>query len=162
MSLIRKCITSSKLPKPIAPYSQAVVADRTVYVSGCLGVDATTNKLVSGGVAAEAKKALENLGVVLEAADSGYDRVVKVTVFLNDINDFGAVGEEYKKSMWAVEWNSYYGHHCLTLSKYLFAVFVENPPARSCFAVGKLPANALVEIEAIAMTGDVKTVAVQV
>lgn len=161
MSLIRKCITSSKLPKPIAPYSQAVVADRTVYVSGCLGVDAATNKLVSGGVAAEAKKALENLGVVLEAADSGYDRVVKVTVFLNDISDFGAVGEEYKKSMWAEEF-TYYGHLSDQLSKYLFTVFVENPPARSCFAVGKLPANALVEIEAIAMTGDVKTVAVQV
>lgn len=97
MSLIRKIITTSKLPKPIAPYSQAVVADRTVYVSGCLGIDAATMKMVEGGVVAETKKALENLGTVLEAADSGYDRVVKVTVFLNDIADFAACSEEYKK-----------------------------------------------------------------
>lgn len=97
--LIRQIISTAKLGKPIGPYSTAVVADRTVYVSGCLGFDKDTGKMVAGGVAAEAKQALENLGIVLEAADSGYDRVVKVTVFLNDMADFGAVNEEYKKGV---------------------------------------------------------------
>lgn len=99
--LIRKIISTAQLGKPIGPYSTAVVADRTVYISGCLGFVKDTGKMVSGGVAAEAKQALENLGVVLEAADSGYDRVVKVTVFLMDMADFAAVNEEYKKGMWA-------------------------------------------------------------
>lgn len=101
--LVRKIITTTKLGKPLGPYSTAVVADRTAYISGCLGIDAATGKMVSGGVVEEAKKALENLGIVLQSSDSCYDRVVKVTVFLNDMNDFAAVNEEYKKgkSVWA-------------------------------------------------------------
>lgn len=77
-------------------YSQAVVADRTVYVSGCLGMTKDL-KIVTGGAAAEAKMALENMGHVLTASGSSFDKVVKTTIFLNDINDFGAVNEEYKK-----------------------------------------------------------------
>lgn len=96
-TLTRTVVTATKLGKPLGPYSSAVIADRTVYVSGCLGMDKDTGKLVPGGVAAEAKKALENMAIVLEAANSGFDRVVKCTVFLNDMNDFAAVNEEYKK-----------------------------------------------------------------
>lgn len=95
--LIRQIVTTSKLGKPLGPYSTAVIADRTVYISGCLGIDAETGKMVAGGVAAEAKQALVNMGIVLESADSCFDRVVKCTVFLNDMNDFAAVNEEYKK-----------------------------------------------------------------
>jgi len=78
-------------------YSQAVVADRTVYVSGCLGLDKDTMQLVPGGPTEQTEKALENLQAVLKAADSGVDKVVKNTVFLKDLNDFGAVNEVYKK-----------------------------------------------------------------
>ncbi len=70
----------------------------TVYTSGVLGMDKDTNKLVPGGISAEAKYALENLKNVLEASGSKIDNVIKCTVLLNDINDFGAVNEEYKKS----------------------------------------------------------------
>lgn len=74
-----------------------MVADRTVYVSGCLGLDKDTMMLVPGGPTEQAEKALENLEAVLKAADSGVDKVVKNTVFLKDLNDFGAVNEVYKK-----------------------------------------------------------------
>uniref|UniRef100_A0A1L8EEL1 Putative ribonuclease n=1 Tax=Haematobia irritans TaxID=7368 RepID=A0A1L8EEL1_HAEIR len=133
-TLIRKLISTSNAAKPVAPYNQAVVADRTVYVSGCLGLDKNTMQLVPGGAAEQAEMALKNLQAVLVAADSGVDKVIKNTIFLKDLNDFGAVNEVYKK------------------------VFTKEFPARSCFQVAHLPMNALVEIESIAMTGAVKTV----
>lgn len=68
-----------------------------MYVSGCLGLDKDTMKLVPGGPTEQAEKALENLEAVLKAADSGVDKVIKNTVFLKDLNDFGAVNEVYKK-----------------------------------------------------------------
>ncbi|XP_065355852.1 rutC family protein UK114 [Calliphora vicina] len=132
-TLIRKLISTNNAAKPVAPYNQAVVADRTVYVSGCLGLDKATMKLVPGGAVEQTEMALKNLEAVLVAADSGVDKVVKNTIFLKDLNDFGAVNEVYKK------------------------VFNKDFPARSCFQVARLPMDALVEIECIAMTGDVKT-----
>lgn len=75
-----------------------MVADRTVYVSGCLGLDRKTMQLVPGGAPEQTAMALENLEAVLKAADSGIDKVVKNTIFLKDLNDFGAVNEVYKKS----------------------------------------------------------------
>ncbi|KAL5290291.1 HRSP12.2 family protein [Megaselia abdita] len=135
-SLIRKLISTSNAAKPVAPYNQAVVADRTVYVSGCLGLDKNTMQLVPGGAPEQTAMALENLQAVLKAADSGIDKVVKNTIFLKDLNDFGAVNEVYKKT------------------------FNKDFPARSCFQVARLPMDALVEIECIAMTGNVKTVPV--
>lgn len=77
--------------------SQAVVADRTVYVSGCLGLDKQTMKLVPGGAAEQTEMALKNLEAVLKAADSDINKVIKNTVFLKDLNDFGAVNEVYKR-----------------------------------------------------------------
>ncbi|XP_037818036.1 rutC family protein UK114 [Lucilia sericata] len=133
-TLIRKLISTNNAAKPVAPYNQAVVADRTVYVSGCLGLDKTTMKLVPGGAVEQTEMALKNLEAVLVAADSGIDKVIKNTIFLKDLNDFGAVNEVYKK------------------------VFNKEFPARSCFQVARLPMDALVEIECIALTGDVKTV----
>ncbi|TMW47515.1 hypothetical protein DOY81_007407 [Sarcophaga bullata] len=134
MSLTRKLISTTNAAKPVAPYNQAVVADRTVYVSGCLGLDKATNQLVAGGIAEQTEVAMKNLEAILVAADSGLDKVIKNTVFLKDLADFGAFNEVYKK------------------------VFSSNFPARSCFQVAKLPMDALIEIESIAMTGDVKTV----
>uniref|UniRef100_D3TNY9 Putative translation initiation inhibitor UK114/IBM1 n=1 Tax=Glossina morsitans morsitans TaxID=37546 RepID=D3TNY9_GLOMM len=136
-SLIRKLISTGNAARVIAPYNQAVVADRTVYVSGCLGMDKTTMQLVPGGAAAQTEMALKNLEAILIAAGSGIDKVVKNSVFLKDLNDFGEVNEAYKK------------------------VFCKDFPARSCFQVAKLPMDALVEIECIALTGDVKTVSAQ-
>ncbi|XP_014243122.1 rutC family protein UK114 [Cimex lectularius] len=132
-SLFRTVIASSKAPKPIGPYSQAVKVGNTVYVSGCLGVEPTTMQLVSGGPAEEAKKALDNLKEVLSCADSSLGNVVKATVFLDDLNNFSTVNEVYKK------------------------YFAEPFPARSCFQVAKLPMGAKVEIEVVAISGRLET-----
>ncbi|XP_030384497.1 rutC family protein UK114 [Scaptodrosophila lebanonensis] len=136
-TIVRKLISTANAAKPVAPYNQAVVADRTVYVSGCLGLDKNTMQLVPGGASEQTVAALQNLEAVLKAADSGIDKVIKNTVFLKDLNDFGAVNEVYKK------------------------VFNKDFPARSCFQVAKLPMDALVEIECIAITGAVRTQTVQ-
>lgn len=78
-------------------YSQAVKFNNVVYLSGVLGVDVKTNKLVTGGAAVEAKMVLTNMANILAAAGSGFDKVIKSTVMLNDINDFAAVNEVYKQ-----------------------------------------------------------------
>ena len=98
-TIIKKIIATSMAPRPLAPYNQAIVVDRTVYLSGVLGMDKDTLKIVSGGVVPEAKLALENMQHILTAAGSKVDNVIKCTVLLNDINDFGAVNEEYKKGL---------------------------------------------------------------
>lgn len=126
------CINDA--PKPVGPYNQAVQVGETVYVSGCLGMDKDTMKLVAGGAAAEADKAIQNLEAVLKAANSSLSNVVKSTVFLDDMNDFGNVNEVYKK------------------------YFKEPFPARSTFQVGKLPLGAKVEIEVVAISGILETV----
>uniref|UniRef100_A0AAZ3RW05 Reactive intermediate imine deaminase A homolog n=1 Tax=Oncorhynchus tshawytscha TaxID=74940 RepID=A0AAZ3RW05_ONCTS len=77
-------------------YSQAVVVDRTMYISGQLGLDVASGKLVEGGVQAQARQALVNMGEILKAAGCGYDNVVKTTVLLADINDFVNVNDVYK------------------------------------------------------------------
>ncbi|XP_031830655.1 reactive intermediate imine deaminase A homolog UK114 [Nomia melanderi] len=132
--IIRKIISSSLSPKPVGPYNQAVLINRTVYLSGVLGVDTETQKLVDGGTIAEARQALINMGHILKEAGSSYDKVVKTTIFLNDINDFAGVNEVYKE------------------------FFTDNYPARSTYQVGKLPMGAQVEIEAIAVSGEVETI----
>ncbi|KAJ8930061.1 hypothetical protein NQ314_017184 [Rhamnusium bicolor] len=134
MTLTRKLISTKNAPKPVAPYNQAVVLDTTLYVSGVLGLDKDTMKLVEGDVATEARQALKNLGYILQAGNSAYDKVVKTTIFLSDITDFAAVNEVYTE------------------------FFTKDFPARSAFQVGKLPLNARVEIEVIAATGAVKTI----
>ncbi|KAJ8924545.1 hypothetical protein NQ315_000693 [Exocentrus adspersus] len=113
--------------------SQAVVVDNLVFLSGVLGMD-TNMKLVEGGTAAEARQALKNIGHILEAAGSSYKNVIKNTVMLNDIKDFAAVNEVYKE------------------------FFKKDFPARSCYQVGKLPLEANVEIEVIAIVGNARTV----
>ncbi|XP_070510058.1 2-iminobutanoate/2-iminopropanoate deaminase-like [Chironomus tepperi] len=126
----KKIITTPKAPLPVGPLSQAIIVDRTIYLSGALGVDRTTGNLVAGGAIPETAKALENIAVILQAAGSKIDNVVKCTVLLNDMADFDGVNQEYKK------------------------VFTKNYPARTCVQVGKLPRGANVEIEVIAIVGD--------
>jgi len=123
----RKPIYPPGAAKPLAPYSPGIDAACFVFVSGQLGLDPAVNKLVPGGIEAETRQALTNVQTVLAAAELTLDKVVKVTVFLRDINDFAAM-------------NSVYGQF-----------FVNEPPARSAFQVAALPLGAAVEIEAIAL-----------
>lgn len=119
-------ISTGGAPAAVGPYSQAIEAGDLVFCSGQVGIDPATGDLVDGGVEAEAVRALRNLGAVLDAAGLGYADVVKTTVFLADLADFGRVNDVY-------------------------ATFFPDPrPARSTFAVAGLPKAARVEIEAIA------------
>ena len=124
---MKECIFAANGPKPIAPYSPAVRANGFVFVSGQVGSDPATGKLVEGGISAQTAQALKNLQAILAAADLTAADVVKVMVFLADIKDFGAMNEVYK------------------------TVFTADCPARSAFQVGALPGGAAVEIEAIAL-----------
>ncbi|KAM5156694.1 2-iminobutanoate/2-iminopropanoate deaminase isoform 2-T2 [Mantella aurantiaca] len=114
-SIVRKIICSAKAPAAIGPYSQAVVVDKTMYVSGQLGMDPASGQLVHGGVKSEAKQALINMGEILKAAGCDYTNVVKTTVLLADINDFNDVNEVYKQ------------------------FFQTNHPARAAYQVAALP-----------------------
>lgn len=96
-TIVKRIISTAKAPHPAAPYNQAIVVDRTVYLSGVLGIDKDSGKLVGGGAVPEAIKALENMKNILAAAGSKVENVVKCTVLLNDIADFGAVNQEYTK-----------------------------------------------------------------
>lgn len=113
--------------KPVAPYSPAVRYGGFVYTSGQIGLDPATGKFVEGGVSAQAQQVLENLKAVLEAGGSDMDHVLKTTVFLTDMEDYGKVNEIYA------------------------TFFQGDPPARSAVAVKGLPLGALVEIEAVAV-----------
>lgn len=115
--------------KPLAPYSPGIRYGELLFTAGQIGLDPATGKLVPGGVQAEARQALDNLGKILNAGGSGFAQTLKVTVFLADINDYAAV-------------NQIYGEY-----------FDENPPARSAIQVVALPAGARVEIEAVAAAG---------
>ena len=122
----REAISTDGAPAAAGPYSQAIRAGELVFTAGQLGVDPTSGELVDGGVPAQAERALANLRAILEAAGSGMDRLVKVTVYLADIGDWPAVNEVYVRAV------------------------PEPFPARSAFAVKDLPKGALVEIEAVA------------
>lgn len=80
-------------------YSQAIVANQTVYLSGCIGIDKDTSQLVDGGVVPETIKTLENIEAILEAAGSAIEKVVKTTIFVADMNDFAKINEEYMKGI---------------------------------------------------------------
>ena len=114
-------------PKAVGPYSLAVKAGNLIITAGQLGLDAETGKLVEGGVQAQTEKALQNLNAILTAAGASLSRVIKTTVFLQNMSDFGAMNEIYAR------------------------FFTENPPARSAVEVAALPKRGLVEIEAIAV-----------
>lgn len=121
-----EAIVSAGAPAPIGPYSQAILAGNELYCSGQVALDPATGELVTGGVSEQAERALCNLGAILEAAGMSFGDVVKTTIFLIDMNDFGAVNEIYGR------------------------FFAEAKPARSTIAVVGLPRGASVEIDAIA------------
>jgi len=123
---LKQAVLSDKAPAPIGPYSQAVRVGDWLYLSGSLGIDPATGEFVPGDAAAQARKALENMGQVLAAAGATFDQVVKTTVFMADMDDFVPV-------------NAVYGEF-----------FTGTPPARSAVQVAMLPKDGFVEIEAIA------------
>jgi len=124
--MTRQAISTSGAPAAIGPYSQGIASGDLVFCSGQLGLDPATGDMVDGGVEAQAERALRNLAAVLDAAGCAWADVVKTTMFLADIGDFGTVNGVYAGFM------------------------PDPPPARSTFAVGALPKGGLVEIEAIA------------
>lgn len=127
---MREIIKTESAPAAIGPYSQAVRAGGFVFASGQIPLDPNTGSMVAGGVAEQTEQVMRNLGALLEAAGTGLDRVVKTTVFLADMNDFS-------------EMNEVYGRY-----------FKESPPARATVQAARLPRDARVEIEAIALSGE--------
>ena len=123
---MREVISTDAAPAAAGPYSQAIRAGELVFTAGQLGIDPGTGELAGDDVQVQADRALANVRAILEAAGSGLDRLVKVTVYLSDIADWPAVNEVYAR-------------------------VVPKPfPARSAFAVRDLPKGARVEIEAVA------------
>jgi len=131
--VVRTIVRAPGVAAPQAPYSHAVIADRLIFTAGNVGLDPTTNKLVAGGIKAETEQALTNIGAILTAAGSSYDKVVKVTILLADIADWPTVNEIYKQ---------YFKSDTIY-------------PARTAYQAGALPLGSRVEIEAVAITGPV-------
>lgn len=127
MKTEKKIISTSNAPGAIGPYSQAVVAGGFVFVSGQIPTDPQTGEFVSQNIAEQTEQVLKNLQAVLEAAGSGLENVVKTGVFLADMNDFAAMNEVY--------------------ARYFTAQF----PARATVQAGRLPKDARVEIDAVAV-----------
>ncbi len=120
-------VSTEKAPKAIGPYSQAIVAGELIFTSGQIPLDPQTQQMVQGDVRAQTERVMENLAAVLAAAGVGFGNVVKASIFLADLNDFGAVNEVYGKR------------------------FPAAPPARSTVQVAALPKGARVEIDLIAI-----------
>ena len=125
--MIRETISTDKAPKAIGPYEQAIKVGDFVYTAGQIPIDPQTGDVVSGGIAEQTRRVLENLKAVLEAAGSSLDKVIKATVFLKSMADFAALNEVY---------GEYLG---------------KTKPARSTVAVADLPRGALVEIDLVAI-----------
>jgi len=123
----REIVTTDAAPAAIGPYSQAIKANGFVFLSGQIALDPRTGQLVGQDIKTQTRRALDNIAAVLQAAGTSLDKVVRCGVFLKDMNDFGPMNEEY---------GSY---------------FKELPPARTTVQVAKLPRDALIEIDVIAM-----------
>ena len=121
-----KIIETKNAPGAVGAYSQGIVSNGFVYSSGQLPLVPETGELISNDVKKATKQSLENVKAIVEAGGSSVEKIVKVNIFLDDVNDFAEVNEAYAE---------FFGDH---------------KPARSCVEVGKLPKNGLLEIEAIA------------
>ena len=124
---MKKVIATSAAPAAIGPYSQGIDGGSVVITSGQLPIDVSTGAFAEGGIAAQTRQSLENVKAILAQAGLGMENIIKTTVFLKDMNDFAAMNEVYA------------------------SFFPGEPPARSAVEVARLPKDALVEIEAIAV-----------
>ena len=127
---MRQVIITAKAPGAIGPYSQCVKANGFLFLSGQVALDPASGKLVAVDTRAQTEKVMENLRAVLEAAGSSMEAVVKTTVYLADLHDFTAMNEVYGR------------------------YFPKDPPARSTVQAARLPRDAKVEIDVIALAGD--------
>ena len=123
----REPVKTSNAPGAIGPYSQAIKVGEFVYTSGQVAIDPATGEFIGGGIAEQTERVLKNVAAVLEAAGSSLDQVVKTLVFLADMDDFSAMNEVYGK------------------------FFTGAPPARSTVQAARLPKDARIEIEAVAV-----------
>jgi 2-iminobutanoate/2-iminopropanoate deaminase len=121
-SEVRRVIGTDRAPAAIGPYSQAILVGSTLYLAGQIALDPATNEMVTGGIEAETRQVMENLGAVLEAAGFDFGDVVQSQVFLVDLDDFGAM-------------NAIYGEY-----------FGDGPPVRATVQAARLPRDARVEI----------------
>ena len=126
---MKKIVNTTKAPAPIGPYSQAVIANNILYVSGQIPLNPSTGELSNADIAAETKQVMENLKAILTEAGVNFENVVKTTIFLTDMNNFGTV-------------NTIYGSY-----------FTANFPARETVQVSRLPKDVNVEISVIAALG---------
>lgn len=124
---MRDIISTPDAPQAIGPYSQAIRANGFVFLSGQVAIDPSTQQIISGDAAAQTDRVLRNLSAILKAAGTGLERVVRSTVFLKNMDDFAAMNEVYGK------------------------YFRAAPPARSTVEVARLPKDAVVEIDVIAL-----------
>ena len=124
---MRDVISTDRAPKAIGPYSQAIRVNGFLFLSGQIALDPATMQIVEGDVRAQTERVMNNLKAVLEASGSALDRVVKTTVYLKDMNDFTAMNETYAK------------------------YFPAHPPARATIEAARLPRDARVEIELVAL-----------
>lgn len=123
---MKKVIMTPHAPKPVGPYSQAVLVGQTLYCSGQIAIDPKTNEVLKGSVKEEAELVMKNIGAVLKESDMSYDNIIKSTIFLINMGDFATVNEVYGQ------------------------YFKTDPPARSTISVKELPKGVQVEIEVVA------------
>jgi len=123
----RDVVSTANAPKAIGPYSQAIKANGFVFISGQIALDPATGNLIKGGIEAQTEQVFKNLTAILQAAGSSWEKVVKTTVFLKSMADFGPMNEIYGK------------------------VCKNAPPARSTVEVARLPKDVSVEIDVIAL-----------
>ncbi|AIF69036.1 endoribonuclease [Palaeococcus pacificus DY20341] len=123
---MKEIIFTEKAPKPIGPYSQAVKVGNFLFISGQIPINPETGELIQGDIKAQTRQVLENIKAIVEAAGGSLNNIVKVNVYLKDMNDFQAMNEVYAE---------YFG---------------ESKPARAAVEVARLPKDVKIEIEAIA------------
>jgi len=124
---MKRVIKSANAPAPIGPYSQAVLIENTLYISGQIALDANTGELETESIQKETKKVMDNLGAVLNEVGADYSNIVKCSIFVSDMNNFAAI-------------NDVYAHY-----------FTSDFPARETVEVSRLPKDVNVEISAIAI-----------
>ena len=124
---MRDVIATKEAPQAIGPYSQAIRANGFVFTSGLIPIDPATQQLITGDVAAQTDRVLQNVSAILIAAGSSLEKAVRTTVFLKNMSDFAAMNEVYGR------------------------YFTSNPPARSTVEVARLPKDGLVEIDVVAL-----------
>ena len=124
---MKEIVATERAPRAIGPYSQAVRSGNFLFASGQIPIDPATGEFVAGGITEQTEQVMRNVSAILEAAGAGLQQVVKTTVFLADMDDFTAMNEVYSR------------------------FFGEDPPARATVQAARLPRDARVEIEAIAI-----------